>query len=63
MAITTFEQNNNGEEYQWKGMSVYISSNTDELIAVWIEEEICYSLSGPLTLDEIELVINSIQRS
>ena len=44
-------------------MSVYISSNTDELIAVWIEEEICYSLSGPLTLDEIELVINSIQRS
>ena len=63
MAITTFEQNNDGEEYQWNGMPVYISSNTDELIAVWIEEKICYSLSGPLTLDEIELVINSIQRS
>ena len=39
MAITTFEQNNDGEEYQWNGMPVYISSNTDELIAVWIEEK------------------------
>ena len=63
MAVSTFEQNSNGEQYRWNDLSVYISTNTDESIAIWMRDETCYSISGPLALDEMELVINSIQRS
>lgn len=63
MAVSTFEQSYDGKKYQWNDLPVYISINMDEFIAVWIKDQTCYSVSGPLSLDEIELIINSIRRS
>ncbi len=63
LAISSYEQNSNGELYQWNDLSVYLSTNTNESIAVWIKDATCYSISGPLTIDEMKLIINSIQRS
>ena len=48
------------EIYPHAGIDYYIFSNYDQLRAVWINENFeCY-ISGPLTVSEIKLIIDSI---
>jgi len=44
------------------GWDVYITSNIDEAVAIWIDGTVCYSLYGPLSYDEMIAVINSIKK-
>lgn len=60
-ANVAFEQSKKGDEYIISGKNVYISTNIDAQIAVWIVGERYYSLSGPLTKQEILEIIDSLQ--
>ena len=62
-ALVAFQQSKNGTSYHWNGMTVYVSVNIDEPVAIWLVDSTCYSLSGPLSNEEIRLIIESIQRS
>lgn len=62
-ATTVFEQSENGEIYHWSNWNVYVSKNIDENIAIWIEDATCYSIAGPVTINEIEQIVLSIRRS
>ncbi|WP_461811513.1 DUF4367 domain-containing protein [Faecalimonas sp.] len=55
-----FEQNHEGRKYEWENAVVNISLNIDTLIATWIKENTCYSISGPLTIEEIKHIFKSI---
>ena len=60
-ANVAFEQSEKGSEYSVNGKNIYISENVDVPIAIWIVEKKCYSLSGPLTKQEILEIIDSLQ--
>lgn len=62
-AIYEFEQGKTGTETQCNGWTVYISENTDAPMAVWREDTACYSITGPISKDELLQIIQSIQRS
>lgn len=62
-ALREFEQAKAGTVTLCNGWSVYIAENVDRCVAVWQADTICYSLSGPITSDDIVQMINSIQRS
>lgn len=62
-ALAAFEQSKNGEVHQWNGITVYVSVNIDEPVALWLSDTTCYSLSGPLSNEELEQIIKSIKRS
>ena len=62
-AIYEFEQGKTGIETQCNGWTVYISENTDAPMAVWREDTACYSITGPISKDELLQIIQSIQRS
>lgn len=62
-AIYEFEQGRTGIETQCNGWTVYISENTDAPMAVWREDTACYSITGPISKDELLQIIQSIQRS
>ena len=62
-ALAAFQQSKNGENQHWNDMSVYVSANIDEPVAIWLVDTTCYSLSGPLSNDELERIIKSINRS
>lgn len=62
-ATAVFEQSENGEVYRWNGWNVYVSKNIEKSIAFWIEDTTCYSISGPITVNEIEQIVCSIKRS
>lgn len=63
MASLEFEQAKAGAETPCNGWMVYVAENVNRCIAVWQADTICYSLTGPVTLDEVLQMINSIQRS
>lgn len=62
-ASQAFEQEREGVEEYYNGWTVYITENIDRCIAIWQDGTICYSLSGPITLDEVQNIIKSIVRS
>ena len=62
-AIYEFEQGKTGIETQCNGWTVYVSENTDAPMAVWREDTACYSITGPISKDELLQIIQSIQRS
>ena len=62
-AQVIFEQSKNGDACLISSNEVYITDNLDSKIAVWISNAACYSLSGPITTDELISIIESIPRS
>lgn len=62
-ALREFEQTKAGTVTLCNDWDVYIAKNVDRCIAVWQANTTCYSLSGPITSDDVVQMINSIQRS
>jgi len=62
-ALREFEQAKTGTETTCNSWNVYIAENVGRCIAVWQADTICYSLTGPITSDDVFQMINSIQRS
>lgn len=56
-----FEQNCTGLKLQINGNSVYLSVNTGSCIAVWLVNNTCYSVTGPITESDISRIIESIR--
>ena len=61
-AYTIFEQSKNGNEFIVENQPVYIAQNIDNSVAVWLNDSICYSLSGPIDASELLQIINSLKR-
>lgn len=61
-ATHEFEQAKSGMEIMSNGWSVYTSINVDRTVVVWQDGLTCYSITGPITMDEMLKIINSIQR-
>lgn len=55
-----FEQDNHGRMLRCNGWDVYVTENTDEYVAVWLDENCCYSLYGPLKEEDLLKIIMSI---
>lgn len=62
-ATQVFEQEHEGGMEVCNGWAVYFTQNVERCVAVWRDGTICYSLSGPIPLDEARKMINSIARS
>ena len=60
-AAVAFEQNNSGFNKVINGMKIYLSINEESAVAVWLNENICYSLSGPIDADDMMQIIESLQ--
>ena len=60
-AAVAFEQSKAGFNKTVNNTKVYLSINEENTIAVWLKENICYSLSGPIDLDNIMQIIESLQ--
>ena len=60
-AAVAFEQNNSGFNKVINGMKIYLSINEESTVAVWLNENICYSLSGPIDADDMMQIIESLQ--
>lgn len=60
-AAVAFEQNKAGFNKLVNNTKVYLCINEENTIAVWLKENICYSLSGPIDLDNIMQIIESLQ--
>ena len=60
-AAVAFEQSKAGFNKIVNNTKVYLSINEKSTIAVWLNENICYSLSGPIDLDNIMQIIESLQ--
>jgi hypothetical protein len=61
-ATANFEQSVLGSTIKCNGWNVYMTTNIRDSIAVWIDGTTCYSLSGPLSFDEMTTIINSIKK-
>lgn len=55
-----FEQNRTGVMRSINGNKVYISVNTGSCVAVWLNNTVCYSVTGPVTESDIFQIIESI---
>lgn len=60
-AITNYEQSQNGIAYLWNGKNVYISTNLNNCLAIWLDGEIQYSVSGPMDQEYLKRIIESIK--
>ena len=60
-ATTVFEQSQTGEIFKVNGLSLYITKNVNNTSVVWINNMNCYSLSGPINIDDAIAMIQSIQ--
>ena len=60
-AAVAFEQSKGEFNKIVNNTKVYLSINEKSTIAVWLNENICYSLSGPIDLDNIIQIIESLQ--
>ena len=56
-----FEQNSTGLKLQINGNSVYLSVNTGSCVAVWLVNNTCYSVTGPISENDISQIIESIR--
>lgn len=63
MALSAFEQSKNGEEHTVGDRTVYVAYNLENTIAVWLMDTTCYSVSGPVEVQEIVRIIEALQRS
>ena len=57
-----FEQSDKGQLSPINGRDVYVSTNIDVTIAVWLDGDCCYALSGVLSEEEMVMIIESIQK-
>lgn len=60
-AQKAFEQNRTGSIRLINGNSVYLSVNTGSCVAVWLSGNTCYSVTGPITENDISQIIESIK--
>lgn len=58
-----FEQNRTGSELIIKGTKVYVANNTGSYVAVWLTDNTCYSVTGPITEQDMCQIIQSIFRN
>lgn len=56
-----FEQNSTGLKLQINGNSVYLTVNTGSCVAVWLVNNTCYSVTGPISENDISQIIESIR--
>lgn len=56
-----FEQNSTGLKLQISGNSVYLTVNTGSCVAVWLVNNTCYSVTGPISENDISQIIESIR--
>lgn len=54
------EQDKTGDTRRWGDASVYLTTNGDSLIAVWLEDNVCYMLSGPISEEQMKEIFESI---
>lgn len=59
-AKAAFEQNETGDEHIIFDHKVYIASNIGSAVAIWLTENTCYTVTGPITYSEIRHVVESI---
>lgn len=56
-----FEQNCTGLKLQINGNSVYLTVNTGSCVAVWLVNNTYYSVTGPISENEISQIVESIR--
>lgn len=56
-----YEQNSTGLKLQINGNSVYLTVNTGSCVAVWLVNNTCYSVTGPISENDISQIIESIR--
>lgn len=61
-AAESFEQNEAGRMVHCNGWDVYLTVNVDKPTAVWLDGNLCYTISGPIREDELLEMIKSIDR-
>jgi len=61
-AQNSFEQSDKGQLHPINGWNVYVSINIDEVIAIWLDNNCCYTLFGALSEEELVKVIESISK-
>ncbi|MBE5786073.1 MAG: DUF4367 domain-containing protein [Clostridiales bacterium] len=60
IAQSVIEQNNHGYSINLSGTKIYVTENIDSTVAMWLTDHLCYSLSGPLPVNEIINIAESI---
>ncbi len=55
------EQDKTGVTRRWGDASVYLTTNYDSRIAVWMDGSVCYTLSGPLSEEQMRAIFESIR--
>lgn len=65
MAIAQYdiEQSFNGAMHIWGSHQVYVTDNIDNMVAFWSDGAIRYTLSGPISIDQLERIVVSLERS
>ena len=56
-----FEQNCTGLKLQINGNSVYLTVNTGSCVAVWLVNNTCYSVTGPISEKDLSQIVESIR--
>lgn len=59
-ANAEFEQNQVGSGVECNGWMIYLADNMEIPIAVWQENKICYTLTGPMSTNHLLKVITSM---
>ena len=60
-AMTSIEQDENGEYYHWDGKEVYVTTNVDRTVGIWLLGTQRFRVSGPITNQELKRIIESIK--
>ena len=61
-ALFAFEQERAGDEIICNGWNVYLAENYGSPVAIWQDKVTCYSITGPVSKEELLKIIRSIQR-
>ena len=61
-ALFAFEQERSGDEIICNGWNVYLAENYGSPVAIWQDKVTCYSITGPVSKEELLKIIRSIQR-
>ena len=60
-ATIAFEQEKAGNEIICNGWNVYLAENWGSPVAIWQDKVTCYSITGPISKEELLKIIQSIQ--
>jgi len=60
-ASIAFEQEKAGNEIICNGWNVYLADNLGSPVAIWQDKATCYSITGPISKEELLTIIQSIQ--